>query len=163
MITRTIMGGDALTAWSVLGSVSRVDDAEMDGILEARTALEKAFGYDKRKAWPFPQIGEGARKTWDLDAADKTTVSVIFEAETLECVLRGLLSLAERTKKDGETSGMASQVVAEITGVAATFGVRNALRKRLRSRGAKVPALAEPLDSDDVTLQVDVPDGSAAG
>lgn len=62
MITRTILGGDALTAWSVLGSVSRVDDAEMDGILEARSILEKTFGYDKRKAWPFPQIGEVSQK-----------------------------------------------------------------------------------------------------
>ena len=158
MITRTILGGDALQAWSVLGSVSRVDDAEMDGILEARSILEKAFGYDKRKAWPFPQIGEGERKTWDLEAADKTTASVIFESEILECVLRGLLSLVERSKKDNETSGLVSQAVAEVTGVAATFGIRNALRKRLRARGAKIPALAEPLDTDDVTLQVDVPE-----
>ncbi len=139
------------------GERLRVDDAEMVGIQEVREALEKAFGYSKRQ-WPFAKKDENGREVWDLEAADAVTKSVCLESEALECVVRGLLSLAERSKKDGETSGLASQAVAEICAVAATFGVRNALRKRLRSRGAKVPALAEPLDGDDVTLEVDIPE-----
>lgn len=155
MVTLTMTGAQALTAWGVLGQVSRVDDATMDGIMEARTLLEKACLYTKRR-WPFPVLDAGTpRERYDLDAAEDVTASIAVESETLSAVLAGLISLAERAKKDGEVSGQPAQSVAEIYSVAESFRIRSALRKRLRGRGEALHALSEPLDDEDEVLQVD--------
>lgn len=160
MISRTIKGGDAVAAFNLLGAVSRVDDAVMDELLTAREALQTAFGWNKRKGWPFAVKEDRGQKTTDLEDADRTVKTLAFEGETLEAVLVGLVSLAERSKpKDGtgEIAGEVAHSVSQLHDCAATFGVRKALRQRLRERGGKVPAFSGQLDGDGLlVLDVDV-------
>lgn len=163
MISVLILGGDAIIAHSTLGRVVNVDDAAMDGILEAREQIAKAFGYDKRKGWAkYPETESmdphgRVMKAPDLGAADATSVQVGFDGTTIEAVLVGLVSLAERTKTDTGVSGEPAQSVSHLHDVAGTFGVRRELRARLRSRGAALKAFAGATDgTGPLVLDVEV-------
>lgn len=154
MISRTVLGGDAILAVDVLGNVSRVDDSTLDYLLTAREQLQTAFGWHRRKGWPFAKTED----RWDLDDADRTAREIAFDGEVVEAVLVGLVSLSERSRAEGkpETTGIAAAAVSQLHDVAGVFGVRGALRQRLRERGGKVAAFSGKLDGAG-PLVLDVP------